>query len=642
MEGFLAIFDLNSSYSFDYAKWLRHTYNKLKEDNHLVEFSTGQGYGIVIVSRINNSDGTFFEWSDRAVYIQGWVSPTIKYNPGDLISLTDDKFWSTSIFQDPSEIINFSGGFQAVNVNKETRTLTFFSDRTASRPIYYSMVDDSVIVSSDLRWILTMPNVDKQLDFEALTQFIRIQTILENRTLYKNIKRIPQGSFLTLQQGLGSSGLSIKSYWNMLPLKPYASDEEAIQLTAHEFINAGASITRGNLIQKSGILLSGGMDSRATLSLVKPYLDNLVAFTFGMGINHEILIASKIARTVGIPWNFFNQTAIDYLDQIEDITEVLQAHYSLAHINTFKSAKNMSFLGIQTIYHGGLMDPFFAGSYLPKEYFRIRGRNLYTYRLAPLAADKTAVAQLLLASRDIQKGDFTASLLDEKYRELWESSSYLACMSAVDHVAESWESPYDWFEKALVYSGFSEFYTYPVTASIRLFAKERSVLYESNILDLYLRLNVRQRFLGHIYRRAMLSVNKEITKIVYPNVGVNPLTHPFIQALSLQSMGFVRYRKDKLKRFLSNVRNTTYHPIPQGCYPSMKDVVYELATSRAKNIKVYREMLCNGSLIQANIVSGAKIKTQLEKIDSLEENDALTIVALLSLSSWLEKYPAKI
>lgn len=643
MEGFLAILNLDRSRHDDCAKLIRFPLVNLHAKDYSSKYIKGKDISVVVFIRKIASDVALLDQIHKFIYAQGWIFPNKKNNSsrGPII-LSEDKVLSSGIVQNPGEIDEHSGGFHVLVVNKQKGTMNCFVDRTSSRPVYYSIANNYLIMSSDIRMIYSMPIVDKSLDNSALVQFVRIQTILENRTLYENIKRIPQGSYLSTSENGIRLSVVIRKYWDMVPLDPFDSDEDAIKQTTHEFIQAGSSITRGNQSQKSGILLSGGMDSRAILSMIKPHMQDLTAFTFGMDLNKEVLVGSRIARKIGIPWNFFSQTAIDYLNQLAEVTPILQSHYSIAHTNTFKSAKYMSLFGIQTIYHGGLMDPIFAGSHLPKEYFRIRGRNLYTYRLAPLIANKTAVAQLLLGSRDIQRGDFAASFLDEKYRELWETSSYLAYMHAVDRVAECWESPYDWFEKALMYSGFSEFYTYPVTASIRLFTRERSVLYESNILDLYLRLNVRQRFLGHTYRRAMLSINKEITKIVYPNVGVSPLTHPFIQALSLQSMGFFQYRKDKLMRFLSNVRNTPYHPIPQGCYPSMKNVAGELAKSSAKNIKAYREMLCNGFLVQADIISGAKIRIQLERIDGLEENDALTIMALLSLSNWLEIYPAKI
>lgn len=642
MEGFLAIIDLNSSRLTDTEKWLRYALNNGADNECSVNYIVGSGFGLAIVARRNNSDVSYLDNIDRVVYVQGWISPVDAYQPEDLILLADDKIWSSRLSDNQKDIKNFSGGYQAFSFSKNSRTITCFSDRTASRPMYYSVIDEILIISSDIRWIYSVPIAESELDLVAISQFVRIQTIIENRTLYRNIKRIPQGAYLTVENKTGNFQPVIHTYWSMLPLVTYDSDEEAIRQTAIEFIRAGERITKGGLNEKAGILLSGGMDSRTILAVVKPHVDDLSAFTFGMDLNQEVSVAATIARTMKIPWNFIHQSAEDYIYQRDEITPVLQGRYSLAHTNTFKASRYMSLHNIQSIYHGGLMDPFFAGSYLPKELIRILGRKFYTYRLAQLEVNKEAVAKKLLISRDVQNGEFRASYLDDKYRELWETSSIDAYKSAVDKVAEDWLSPYDWFEKALVNSGFSNFYTYPVTASIRLHARERSVLYESNILDLYLRLSIRQRFLGYVYRRALLAINNEIAKIVYPNIGVSPLAPPLIQALCLQGNAFIRASKDRFRQLVSKIRNTSCLVISPGCYPDMKDVVGEFANNSTSRITSFRKQFYSGYLVQTGIVSMTRIRDVLENVSSVSESDALTILALISLSNWLDKYPAKV
>jgi asparagine synthase (glutamine-hydrolysing) len=484
---------------------------------------------------------------------------------------------------------------------------------------------------------LGISGIDRSIDLECLAQFVRIQTILETRTLYRNIRTMMPGSLLTINLTGRSSDET--RYWAMDPLEPYPNDEEAIESTVAAFRNAGRRMLNGS--KNNGILLSGGVDSRMVLAAILSNGESVDAFTFGPALTDEGDIARAVASASNLGWHLVTQTVEDFWLDMEKALPVLQAQFSLAHVHTVKTIDKMAQFAIDSVYDGWGLDLFFAGSYLPRLDKTIWGRKLFIYRLAPLNS-QTAVLASIFSALDIQGGDFSRSYLNESLGDVWHSACLELVRRQVEEISGKWNSPYDQMEKFFS-RNVSRFRSYPVCSYARLCSRQRNPLFDSDVLDTYLRLPVNSRFMGRIYRQALRQINPRLANIPNSNTGTSLYLHPVAQGLFCTGRQFHRANRKRLGRILQTIglRNQMNHKA-YGSYLSPVKLVQVLAEGNIPQAATTRRALINGFLADNGIVDPSRLRTRLDTPMGMAQNEAWTILALASLAAWFERYPAEI
>jgi len=638
MEAFIVVVLLGENNSNALKSMVEAGIEMTQMEGTWVETFVDPRIALAVRKRSHASDVYFGQVEETLFFIQGWVEPLENFlSPDSLYQFAADKVIPKDLLTKVGLATQLTGSFHIVSYNLNTNQLSVFVDRLASRPVFYYRGRDHLILSSDIRAILGVPGVDCSVDIESLTQFVRIQTILGDRTLYQYIRTLMPGTVLRTRPQ--DSKVEIERYWVMEPLAPYGDEGEAIRGVATSFQQAGERITRGS--QRSGILLSGGIDSRMTLAVIQPHTESIEAYTFGPALTDEGAVARSVARSMGIGWHFVTQTAADHWMHLNSLLPVLQACYSIAHAHTLKTVELMAQRDIDTVYDGWGIDVALSGSYLPKKHVTIVGRRLYTYGLAPLSTTLEA-RRALLHSLDIQQGQFVRSFLSSSLRDVWSSATVEAIDQGVDEVSQRWADPYDQFEKFLS-AGFSKFRSFPVTAISRPFLRQRNLLFDSAVIDAYLRLSVLERFLGPIYSKSILEVNQELARITYSNTGVSPLAPPVVQAFVLQARQFGRANRDRVRRLLGGVglggllKKKFY-----GSYPFPGELVQVLALGNLPTTSATKKALTDGFLAQNGIIDTNRLRKRLDECDFTDNNEALTILALASLAAWFDKYPARV
>jgi len=637
VEAFLAVLQLDRGTERAVESMAEAGIGMVQSSDTYVERFNAPGIAVTVQKRSHASDTYFGRINNNLYYVQGWVEPQEKPSAGRPAHwLAEDKVLPASLLGNNKEAAGLTGSFHVVGYDFDTRHLTVFVDRVASRPVFYYQDGAHLILSSDIRAILGVPGIDCTVDIESLAQFVRIQTILGDRTLYRHIGALMPATALRTQPQ--RTKVEIKRYWIMEPLDPFVDEEEAIRGVAAAFRKAGGRITHGN--QRGAVLLSGGLDSRLVLAIARSSTEALEAFTFGPEVTDEGRVARSVARSLGVPWHFVAQSAADYWQQLESVLPTLQAQYSVAHTHPFRTARLMAERGADTIYHGLELCVTFSGSYLPKEYKTLRGRRLYTYRLAPLST-RPGVKKALLDFLDIQSGKFQRSFLAESLQEPWNTAAVCALGHAVDEAAEKWDDPYDWYEKGMLNAGFSKFRSYVVGTCNRAVARERSPMPDSDVIDAYLRLTVHQRFLGPIYRRSLHRINPRLARILYANIGTSPLAPPVVQATALQVRQFGRANRDRLRRLLGKLGlGALLQEKFYGSYPTPSELAQALALGNLPTTAATRRALTGGFLAQNSIIDARRLRKRLDEGDFTDDNEAWTILALASLAAWFDKYPA--
>jgi len=192
--------------------------------------------------------------------------------------------------------LKFNGMFAFALWDKKKRTLLLARDRCGIKPLYYTRLRGGrFIFASEIKGIIQCEEVNRSVDLEALHYYLNLRFVPREKTLFKNIWKLPPGTWMKVVGGRNE----IRRYWTLVPAPQHFSEDYFIGKLREALTNA----VRRNLISDVplGILLSGGMDSSAILAFASKVSDHpLKAFTMGFGeATDEIEDAVSVATEFG-------------------------------------------------------------------------------------------------------------------------------------------------------------------------------------------------------------------------------------------------------------------------------------------------------------------------------------------------------
>jgi len=188
--------------------------------------------------------------------------------------------------------------------DENKKTLILVRDRLGIKPLYYFCDGSRIIFASELKAVLEDRTVSKDLDLEALSDYLSFGYVPCPKTIFKFIRKLSPGHVLIQS----AAGAEIKQYWDLefQPNVHTSTDEfcDQIMETLEESI-------RLRLISDVplGAFLSGGIDSSAVVALMASLKENPVV-TSSIGFSKrkfsELDYARKTAR-------FFNTNHHEYI-----------------------------------------------------------------------------------------------------------------------------------------------------------------------------------------------------------------------------------------------------------------------------------------------------------------------------------------
>ncbi len=208
------------------------------------------------------------------------------------------------------------GMFAAVIWDARTRTLFAVRDRAGEKPLYWTSTDRGLLLGSELKALLTRPEVPRALDLEALDQFLTFEYVIPPRTMLQGVQALPPGSWLRYRDG----SVKVQRYWDpsTIPLRAWKDDEaaEAVRETLQRAVTS-------QLMSEVplGAFLSGGIDSSALVALMSQGAAQPVR-TFSMGFEDgsydEMPYARQVAALFGTAHTEQRVTAdlVDLFDRL--------------------------------------------------------------------------------------------------------------------------------------------------------------------------------------------------------------------------------------------------------------------------------------------------------------------------------------
>ncbi len=151
-------------------------------------------------------------------------------------------------------------------------------DRYGVKPLYYWQKGGRVLFGSEIKSLLCDPNLNREIDPEALLAYVKFRYCPEPLTLFKRVRKVMPGHILTFNQGKASPWCFYELVFNP---SNAGEDPKALAGSLREILHD--SVRRQMMSDVPvGLFLSGGVDSGALLAMASSFNpEPLKTFTIG-------------------------------------------------------------------------------------------------------------------------------------------------------------------------------------------------------------------------------------------------------------------------------------------------------------------------------------------------------------------------
>jgi asparagine synthase (glutamine-hydrolysing) len=177
----------------------------------------------------------------------------------------------------------FNGHFAFAIWDGRRRRLLLARDRFGTHPLYYTLHEERLIFGSEIKAILACPGVGVEVELRALDEYLTFQNVLTDLTLFRGVRLLPPGCYLTLD--LAEKKFEQHSYWDFrFPDTPAVLTKEE---AAEELLRLFKQAVSRQLVSDVpiGCYLSGGMDSGSITAIARGHLGRLTTFTGGFDLS---------------------------------------------------------------------------------------------------------------------------------------------------------------------------------------------------------------------------------------------------------------------------------------------------------------------------------------------------------------------
>ena len=189
------------------------------------------------------------------------------------------------------------GMFAIALWDKHKQELFLARDRLGKKPLYYYHNEKQFVFASEIKSILEIETVPKEIRHDAIYDFFVYQYVPESKSIFKNIHKLKPGHFLIINK----SGIKVQQYWDVKFKPQSTSNENEITEGLLDVID---TCTKQRMISDVplGAFLSGGVDSSGIVALMaKNRTESVVTCSIGFDSKKfdEVKYAKQVADQYG-------------------------------------------------------------------------------------------------------------------------------------------------------------------------------------------------------------------------------------------------------------------------------------------------------------------------------------------------------
>ena len=238
-------------------------------------------------------------------------------------------------FRSRSDVEVILHGYEAFGVDVVTRLRGMFAfalwdannrrflagrDRAGEKPLFYAQTPQRLLFGSEMKALLLRPEVSREMDFDALDQFLTYGYVLNPRTIFADVRSLPPAHYLIYERG----SVKIERYWDpaSVPIRSW-SDDEAASALREALSRAVAAQMMSDV--PLGAFMGGDVDSSAVVGLMATAAERPVA-TFSLGFEAAGYDELPQARAVAAHFGTEHREAVVDPD-LPTLFERVAAHF---------------------------------------------------------------------------------------------------------------------------------------------------------------------------------------------------------------------------------------------------------------------------------------------------------------------------
>jgi asparagine synthase (glutamine-hydrolysing) len=173
-----------------------------------------------------------------------------------------------------------------------TQKLMIARDRMGKKPLYYLQTDTQFAFASEIKAILTLPDVPRDIRLDAVYDFFAYQYVPDPKSIFTHIHKLPPGHYMTVD----AKGIEITQYWDVS--FKHTSTASEVELT-EKLRELATHCTKQRMVSDVplGAFLSGGVDSSGVVAMMAMNSDTPVK-TCSIGFDDKKYNETEFAKEV--------------------------------------------------------------------------------------------------------------------------------------------------------------------------------------------------------------------------------------------------------------------------------------------------------------------------------------------------------
>jgi len=213
-------------------------------------------------------------------------------------------------------VARFSGTYALAVWNTRDRVLHLVRDKAGVKPLFYAWRRGRLAFASELRALLTLPWVSRDVAHEELAEYLSFRYTHAPRTLLRDVQQLPPGQMARID----ATGVRQLRWWApgycAVGAEAPPEDEAAEALESALARAVDRAIVPGEPL---GVLLSGGVTSSALVALADRRGADLRTFnvSFADGGVDEAAVAGRVAKLFGTRHHTVRVGREDFMGALE-------------------------------------------------------------------------------------------------------------------------------------------------------------------------------------------------------------------------------------------------------------------------------------------------------------------------------------
>lgn len=283
----------------------------------------------------------------------------------------------------------FRGMFAFVLYDVRMDRFWVVRDRMGIKPLFFTKQNGCFLFASEIKSLLRFPGIKREMDGQALSDFLSLQSVPAPRTFFKGISKLQPGHYLTIERGKISEP---HVYWNPLKIPKISDDASAARENLRTLFSESVDLRREADVPY-GSLLSGGLDSSITLATLSKLIDQPPkTFTVGFPENDQYSNEFNYAREMSTMFQSEHHEITLGPEEFESFFDELswlmdEPMADTANIPIYHIAKLAKSKGVTILMGGEGSDEIFIGYVLWKhhhQFLRLVGKNRRKWRIQVL------------------------------------------------------------------------------------------------------------------------------------------------------------------------------------------------------------------------------------------------------------------